>query len=496
MVGRSAGADLFDQPAGVTQPVCDADFDGYAVEVDRCRTDSRQSAQFGEVEFRKRFFRLYFVCRTHGCLDHAACGAEDDACTGRFAQRTVEIALLQFVEIHVGEADHVGQFARGDRNVYVRIAVFAEFRACGFRFLRHAGHDRYDDEIPAVDAQLGRQVVFGDRAEHLLRRLGRREVLAQFGEMLLHERHPARTAGGHQWDFDRPVAREILVQALEQLGALLHDRKVSGEVGVENVVEAQPTQHCGHLARDAPAFQSEILAEGYAHGGGGLHHDRLAGIGERLHHLPDVAVLRKGAGRTDGYALAAIDAVGRQDRIVEGRAEDRSESPAYDRQGADGLDLVADRFTAAAEDALFHVAHHRRREVHHRLGGFSLVLGLADAEVFGHGLQAAIAVLRAGEAFVGVVREDQLQNGLPGVDDAGCVGADDHPLRADGFAGRSQVFASFDLYDADAADTGVVLAAQLVQVEVAERRNFDADRSGRFDQVGARGDLCGSVVDG
>ena len=76
------------------------------------------------------------------------------------------------------------------------------------------------------------------------------------------------------------------------------------------------------------------------------------------------------------------------------------------------------------------------------------------------------------------------------------VGADDHPLRADGFAGRSQVFASFDLYDADAADTGVVLAAQLVQVEVAERRNFDADRSGRFDQVGARGDLCGSVVDG
>ena len=68
VVGRSAGADLFDQPAGVTQPVCDADFDGYAVEVDRRRTDSRQSAQFGEVEFRKRFFRLYFVCRTHGCL--------------------------------------------------------------------------------------------------------------------------------------------------------------------------------------------------------------------------------------------------------------------------------------------------------------------------------------------------------------------------------------------------------------------------------------------
>lgn len=56
VVGRSAGADLFDQPAGVTQPVCDADFDGYAVEVDRRRTDSRQSAQFGEVEFRKRFF--------------------------------------------------------------------------------------------------------------------------------------------------------------------------------------------------------------------------------------------------------------------------------------------------------------------------------------------------------------------------------------------------------------------------------------------------------
>ena len=35
---------------------------------------------------------------------------------------------------------------------------------------KRQGHDRYDDEIPAVDALLGRQVVFGDRAEDVYKR--------------------------------------------------------------------------------------------------------------------------------------------------------------------------------------------------------------------------------------------------------------------------------------------------------------------------------------
>ena len=315
-------------------------------------------------------------------------------------------------------------------------------------------------------------------------------MIEHIGVVMLAVFYPSGRAGGYHRE------HAAVLDSAEELVCLFDNREVCAEVGVKDLVEAETSECRDHLALNIGAdVHSEALAESDADRRRGVNNDELLGIVDSLENLCGVVLLIYSAGRAVDNALAAGDARHGIERSLERRTDVGVKSAGICADNGDVLSLTCCD-AAAAEDAFFHVAHHRRREVHHRLGGFSLVLGLADAEVFGHGLQAAIAVLRAGEAFVGVVREDQLQNGLPGVDDAGCVGADDHPFRADGFAGRSQVFASFDLYDADAADTGVVLAAQLVQVEVAERRNFDADRSGRFDQVGARGDLCGSVVDG
>ena len=95
-----------------------------------------------------------------------------------------------------------------------------------------------------------------------------------------------------------------------------------------------------------------------------------------------------------------------------------------------------------------------------------------------------------------MVREDQLQHRLPGVDYARRVGTDDHALRADGLAGGREVLASLDLDHTDAADAGVVRIVELMQVHVAQRRDFDSGSGGGFDQVGAFGHLDLQVVDG
>ncbi len=270
---------------------CDTYFYRGAVEVHRRRPDALHAAQFGEVDPRERFLRPYLVGRADGRFDHAARSAEDDRRAGRLAQRTIEILLFERGEVEVGETDQVGQFAGGDGDVDVRVALPSEFRSCRFGLFGHAGHHGDHDQFPAVDAQLLCEVVFGDGAEHLLRRLGRGEVAGQLREVFLHEAHPARAAGGHERQLHVGIALEGGVQAAQQLRTLLHDGEVGGEVGVEYVVETQPSQRRHHLARHAPARIAEVLSETHAHGGGGLHHHRLGGVGDGAEHIGDVGVL-------------------------------------------------------------------------------------------------------------------------------------------------------------------------------------------------------------
>ena len=408
MVRRRAVHDLSDELPGIGEPVGDADSYRRSVEVHRRRTDTLHAAEFGEVYPVERLFRLHFVRRAHGSLYYAARGAEDDAGTGRFAQRPVEIVLFEQGEIHVGEAYHVGKFARRYRDVHVRVAVTAELRPRRFGLLGHAGHDGDHDEVFAVDAQLLREVVLGDGAEHLLRRFGRREVVGQLREVLLHEAHPAGTAGGHERQLYALVAPDGSVQASEQLGTLLHDGEVGGEVGVEHVIETEPAQRGNHLARHAPAGEAEILSEPDAHGGSGLYHYRLGGVGDGTEHVGDVGVLRECARGAYRHALSAVDAVGRLYGVVEGGAHHCRETAVDGREDAYRLDFVAGGLAAAAHDALVHVAHDGYGHVLLVFGGFAPVFYLPYAQVLRRALQFAVAVLGAGEAVVGVVGEDEL----------------------------------------------------------------------------------------
>ena len=109
-------------------------------------------------------------------------------------------------------------------------------------------------------------------------------------------------------------------------------------------------------------------------------------------------------------------------------------------------------------------------------------------------VRLAVAVLLALEAVVRVVAEDQLDDGLAGVDDACAVGQDFHTLHHVGGASGSQVAAAFHFDHADAASAGFVFKIHSVQLEVAEGRNIDTVHTGSLEDSGAFGNLNRFVI--
>ena len=104
-------------------------------------------------------------------------------------------------------------------------------------------------------------------------------------------------------------------QALEQLGALLHNGEVGREIGIEHILKAYAAQRASQtldgclLARNA-----ELLAPSTTHGRRDLHQHDLVGISERVKHGLGVVALAQRARRAMRDALAARDAIGLADR--------------------------------------------------------------------------------------------------------------------------------------------------------------------------------------
>ena len=124
----------------------------------------------------------------------------------------------------------------------------------------------------------------------------------------------------------------------------------------------------------------------------------------------------------------------------------------------------------------------------------------ADAHAGSEGLQLAVAALLALEAVVRVVAEDQLEDGLAGVEGAGRGGEHLHAFHAVGGAGGGQVAAGLavevlgHLDHADAASAGFVFKFHSVELEVAERRDIDTGHAGSFQNSGAFGDLDRFII--
>ncbi len=240
---------------------------------------------------------------------------------------------------------------------------------------------------------------------------------------------------------------------------------------------AQP----GHqLARDGGADRDpEFLADGSADGRRDLNDHRLAGVEQGCPGLGDVAVAGERGGGAHADALAAVGAVGVDQRLHFRRRDNDAEAAAIGRQRVHRLHLVAHRLAAPAADAFLGVAFQRAAGLVDGIARLLAVIALrVDAELPGQRLQLAVGRLGAGEAGERVVGEQQLQQPAPCEQHPFRVGRHLHALsRGRGARGR-QVATPFHFDAADAARGGPVHHLQLAQVEVAEGRDADVDLAG------------------
>lgn len=95
-----------------------------------------------------------------------------------------------------------------------------------------------------------------DRTQALVRRFAGRKIRQHFREIMLTELNPARRAGGDQRQ-DAAAAN-----AVDQLRSLLHDRQIRRRIGIKDLIKAQHTHRCHHLACHIGTDRiAEFLAE-------------------------------------------------------------------------------------------------------------------------------------------------------------------------------------------------------------------------------------------
>ncbi len=352
--------------------------------------------------------------------------------------------------------------------------------------LGRAGHDGHHEDVLGVDARLLGVVGLDQGAEHLLGGLAGGQVGHHLGVVLLAVPDPAGGAGGNH---GHVVAG---LEAVEELGALLHDGEVGGGVHVEHLVKAQAAQGGDHLALHIGAHgQAEALAQGDPDRGGGAHHHVLGGVGQGGPDLVGVVPLLEGAGGAGHDALAAGHAVHLVQVPVKGAADVGHIPPVVGADDAHLLGLAAHGGAAPAEHALGVVPHQVEGAVLDL--GQELVVGVAhrvDAQIPGQVLELALAAAGAGEAVHPVVGEDELQGQAAGLADLLGVGKDLHALADRVDAGGHQAPGPLDLHHADAA------GADLVDVlEIAEGGDVDAGGPGGLQHRGALGHRDRDAVD-
>ena len=403
--------------------------------------------------------RHQVIGRAHGGLHHTARGAKDHTRARAKAQRRVERLLNQRIHAHVTRADHAHHLAHRQRNVHIGRAVLAHHarqRALGL--LGRARHHGHHKQALGLHAQHLGVIGLGDGAEHLLRRLGRGQAVDKLRIARLYKAYPAWAAAReHGPTAAVALALGGLTQALEQLGALLHNGEVGREVGVEHVLKAYAAQ-CAGQALDGGllARNAELLAPGTTHGRRNLHQHDLVGIGERIEHGLGVVAL---AQRTRGAmrnALAARDAVGLADRRAPAGAHGSMRGAVGQVPNAQSLHALAYLDAAHAFNALVVFADDGEIVVPTLARQMLLIRQVKNAQVVGDGLQVAVAAAHAARALRIVLGQQQLHVGSAGLACLGAVGVDHHAVEHVVVAGGNQLVAALDLDHAHAATANLV----------------------------------------
>ena len=107
-----------------------------------------------------------------------------------------------------------------------------------------------------------------------------------------------------------------------------------------------------------------------------------------------------------------------------------------------------------------------------------------DLEPPGEVLELATAGFRADETVVRVVGEDELQNGLPGVEHADGIGMHLHPFSAGRCACWSEIAPAGYFHDTHAAGCRMTVDTGTLEVDVTKGGNLNAAGSGGIEYRG------------
>ncbi len=303
--------------------------------------------------------------------------------------------------------------------------------------------------------------------------------------IVLRKLDPAGGAGGDHRQ------NALVLYTLYELVGFLNNGQISAEVGVKHLIKTQTAQCRDHFAFHVGADRhTERFAQGRTNGGSRGHDHVLGRIRQRFPNGRGAVGVDESAGGADGNALTAGYARHVAERLIECTSNVRVDT-AIVRADDRYVLLAADSYAAAAQDTFVVVAYkvsggliqlvHRTVTVK-----FAAVL---NAVILAHLLQLAVGGAFAGQAFLFVGREDQLQRGLAGFLHASRVGLDLHTFRNRIHASGNQTASTGGFYHADTA------SADLVDIlQIAQGGNLHTGLTGGLQNGGTLGDANGNAV--
>ena len=491
--------DLVQDLLDIAHLVSDGNIDLGIADFDRSGLNTFHTANFLEVDRRRcSFLSDQAVSRTKSRFHNAARDAEDRASARVSAEKIIGRLFGKAQEVDAGGLDHASELAGRQDNIGILATAGLHVLVTrNLVLLGRAGHDGGHVDVLAGDRVLLGPVGLGENGEHLLGRLGRREILGEVGSVLLHPVGPRGAAARDE----RKLA--AVREALDELGTLFHDRDVGGEVRVEHLVEAEHAESRVDLAgHELARLHAESFAESDTDGGSDLNDASLGRVTESIPNLGRLVVLVNRADGAVGRALAALDA-GRLGELDVGcgshdglfAAADEFKSPYV-------LHLLAHLGATAALDALVGIENDRRRRVVDvAVNDFLRERDVADAEVGSDILKFAGTRTGALQAVGRMVREDELENGLADLNDVGIVGQNLHTLGRFGAAGTEKLGRRHELTGFGAArkeltnDADTATRTGLKIRMVAERGDLDVGGLGGREDRGALGNRNGLAVD-
>ena len=269
-------------------------------------------------------------------------------------------------------------------------------------------------------------------------------------------------------------------EAVDKLGALLHNGQVCGKICIKHIVKADLLQGRNHaLGRGKFRVQVIILRPGSPNRRGNLHHGDLLGIGQGVENPAGVVPLLQGAHRAVDDALSAEGAIGIPQAAGLAHADGGAGAGAHQIPDVHALDLVAHLHAAHTAHAAILNAHHGVGEIVLRLFQVVGVVVTQEVIVVGKLLQLAIAAAGTLGAVGVVLAEQQTHIHPPGLPGPGRIGMHHHALGHHVIAGGDQARIPLDLHHAQPASSNFVDA-----LEIAEGGDFDVHRAGRLQNGG------------